>query len=221
MCVYCLEPVQSPVAHGAFCDEAQQQRDDRGGEQHAQRSPPRAARGRRRDVPTGRRARLRRARRSGRCGWERGRLRGADGPRRPVRLGSRIVTRSSWHAAPRDQPGLRARRPGTAGAPLSTTTRTAAATTATSDGQFGRTMPGEHVGLGFGLVVGGLVVGGADVVVRRCVEVDALVDGVDGASVERRRRRGRRRRACASAPGHRSAAWSAAAGRACRRATCP
>lgn len=51
------------------------------------------------------------------------------------------------------------------------------------DGQLGRTMPGEHVGLGFGLVVGGLVVGGADVVCGGC-DVDALVDGVDGASVD-------------------------------------
>jgi hypothetical protein len=47
-------------------------------------------------------------------------------------------------------------------------------------GQFGKMMPGEHDGLGLGLVVGGLVVGGAEVV-GGALEVDALVDGVDGA----------------------------------------
>lgn len=51
------------------------------------------------------------------------------------------------------------------------------------DGQLGRMMPGEHVGLGFGFVVGGFVVGGADVV-GGALDVDALVDGVEAWVVD-------------------------------------
>src|SRR6478672_3732325 len=167
MWVYCLEPFQSPDAHGAFCTNPSSSvtivaaRSTRSGVHHAvARMPARRPHG----PPSAPAACA--AVGSVRLGGT-----GAATPgSAPTRgTGSRIVTRSSWHGVPFDQPGL-LREAAAAGAAV-VDDEDGAGDDDEGGGQFGRMMPGVHVGLGFGLVVGGLVVGGADVV-GGALEVD-------------------------------------------------